>query len=76
MHLLNFEFRYDPGRQRVKEIIDSGAIGRVIHMNWNFYNSFSRPPQRKHGWQFERPVRRVAPHQRDAHDRHHPVDGG
>ena len=53
VHLLNFEFRYDPGRRRVKEIIDSGAIGRVIHMNWNFYNSFSRPPQRKHGWQFE-----------------------
>ena len=53
VHLLNFEFRYDPGRQRVKEIIDSGAIGRVVHMNWNFYNSFSRSPLRKHGWQFE-----------------------
>ena len=26
----------DPGRRRVKEIIDSGAIGRVVHMNWNF----------------------------------------
>ena len=39
VHLLNFEFRYDPGRRRVKEIIDSGGIGRVVHMNWNFYNS-------------------------------------
>ncbi len=55
VHLLNFEFRYDPGRRRVKEIIDSGAIGRVIHMNWNFYNSFSRSPLRRHGWQFEDP---------------------
>jgi predicted dehydrogenase len=55
VHLLNFEFRYDPGRQRVKEIIDSGAIGRVVHLNWNFYNSFSRSPLRKHGWQFESP---------------------
>jgi predicted dehydrogenase len=54
VHLLNFEFRHDPGRQRVKEIIDSGGIGRVVHMNWNFYNSFSRIPLRKHGWQFDR----------------------
>jgi predicted dehydrogenase len=53
LHLLNFEFRHDPGRRRVKEIIDSGAIGRVVHVNWNFYNSFSRTPLRKHGWQFE-----------------------
>jgi predicted dehydrogenase len=54
VHLLNFEFRYDPGRRRVKEIIDSGGIGRVVHMNWNFYNSFSRIPLRKHGWQFDK----------------------
>jgi predicted dehydrogenase len=53
LHMLNFEFRQDPGRRRVKEIIDSGAIGRVVHVNWNFYNSFSRTPLRKHGWQFE-----------------------
>lgn len=53
VHLLNFEFRCDPGRRRVKEIIDSGAIGRVVHINWNFYNAYGRPPSRKHGWQFE-----------------------
>jgi predicted dehydrogenase len=53
VHLLNFEFRDDPGRTRVKEIIESGAIGRVVHMNWNFYNSFSRTPLRKYGWQFD-----------------------
>jgi predicted dehydrogenase len=51
VHLLNFEFRRDPGRRRVKEIIDSGDIGRVIHMNWNFYNVFGR--NRDHGWQFD-----------------------
>src|SRR4051812_13809088 len=33
VHLLNFEFRCDPGRKRVKEIIDSGEIGRVTHIN-------------------------------------------
>jgi predicted dehydrogenase len=54
IHLLNFEFRCDPGRKRVKEIIDSGAIGRVTHIHWTFFNGFSRIPLRKHGWQFER----------------------
>jgi predicted dehydrogenase len=53
VHLLNFEFRCDPGRRRVKEILDSGAIGRVVHVNWNYYNGFSRTPLRKHGWQFD-----------------------
>jgi predicted dehydrogenase len=54
LHMLNFEFRHDPGRRRVKELIDAGTIGRVVHVNWNFYNSFSHTPLRKHGWQFER----------------------
>jgi predicted dehydrogenase len=54
IHLLNFEFRQDPGRKRVKAIIDSGAIGRVTHIHWTFFNAFSRIPLRKHGWQFDR----------------------
>src|ERR1700730_6042704 len=54
IHLLNFEFRCDPGRRQVKELIDSGAIGRVVHVTWNFHNSLSRRPLRTHGWQFDR----------------------
>jgi len=54
IHLLNFEFRYDPGRARVKQIISSGAIGKVTHIHWTFFNAGSRIPLRKHGWQFER----------------------
>jgi predicted dehydrogenase len=53
VHLLNFEFRHDPGRRRVKEIIESGAIGRVTHIHWTFFNGFSRIPLRAHGWQFD-----------------------
>lgn len=53
IHLLNFEFRHDPARQRVKTIIDSGAIGTVTHINWSFFNAFSRIPLRPHGWQFD-----------------------
>jgi len=54
IHLLNFEFRCDPGRKRVKELIDSGAIGKVTHIHWTFFNGFSRIPLRKHGWQFDK----------------------
>lgn len=53
VHLLNFEFRCDPARIRLKEIIDSGAIGRVVHISWNFYNGFGGTRLKKHGWQFD-----------------------
>ncbi len=53
VHLLNFEFRHDPARRRVKELIDSGEIGRVTHIHWTFFNAFSRVPLRRHGWQFD-----------------------
>src|SRR6266536_3014059 len=53
IHLLNFEFRFDPARARVKEIIGSGAIGEVTHIHWMFFNAFSRVPLRRHGWQFD-----------------------
>ena len=53
VHLLNFEFRHDPGRRRLKELIDSGVIGRVTHIHWTFFNAFSRVPLRRHGWQFD-----------------------
>ncbi len=71
IHLLNFEFRYDPGRLRVKEILDSGAIGKVVHVNWAFFNAFSKIPLRKHGWQFDKDmgggiVRIIATHTIDA----------
>lgn len=56
IHLLNFEFRFDPGRARVKEIVDSGAIGEVTHLHWTFFNGFSRIPLRRHGWQFDETV--------------------
>jgi predicted dehydrogenase len=54
IHLLNFEFRHDPGRKRVKEIIESGAIGKVTHIHWMFFNAGSTIPLRKHGWQFDK----------------------
>jgi predicted dehydrogenase len=52
VHLLMFEFRCDPARSRVKQIVDSGEIGRITHVNWSFFNGFA-PPSRPYGWQFD-----------------------
>lgn len=52
IHLVNFEYRHDPARQRLKGWIDDGAIGRVQHIGWTMYSNGSRG--RKYGWLFEK----------------------
>jgi predicted dehydrogenase len=52
VHLINFEFRHDPARQRLKGWIDEGAIGLVQHIGWTMYSNGSRG--RKFGWLFEK----------------------
>jgi predicted dehydrogenase len=53
IHLLNFEFRHDAARKRMKRLIDEGAVGTPRHVCWTMYSSGSRTPLRRHGWLFD-----------------------
>jgi predicted dehydrogenase len=50
----NFEFRRDPVRERMRELVRDGAIGRPEHVQWVHISSGTRVPLRRHGWLFER----------------------
>ena len=54
LHLLNFEFRYDPTRALVRTLVADGAIGTPEHVQWTHLSAASRRPLRPHGWLFER----------------------
>jgi predicted dehydrogenase len=54
LHLLNFEFRFDPVRERLRALLTGGAIGRPEHVVWTHHSSGTRVPLRPHGWLFER----------------------
>jgi predicted dehydrogenase len=54
INLLNFEFRHEPARVRVKQMIGDGAIGTPEHLQWTAFTSGSRVPLRRFGWLFER----------------------
>jgi predicted dehydrogenase len=54
VHLVNFEFRHSPGRRRIKELLDDGAVGRPEHLLWTHISAGSRAPLRGHGWLFDR----------------------
>jgi predicted dehydrogenase len=51
MGWINFEFRFLPARLKVKEIIESGKLGRIMHITYKGnsagYSSFS---SRRRGW--------------------------
>jgi predicted dehydrogenase len=54
VHLLNFEFRYDPLRVTMRTLIADGAIGTPEHVSWTQFSSGSRVPLRRYGWLFDR----------------------
>ncbi len=54
LHLLNFEFRYDPTRVLVRDLVAGGAVGVPEHVQWTHLSAGSRHPLRSHGWLFER----------------------
>lgn len=54
LHLVNFEFRYDPIRERLKALLTDGAVGAPEHVSWTHHSARSRVPLRRHGWLFER----------------------
>jgi predicted dehydrogenase len=54
VNLVNFEFRYQPARQTMNQLMTSGAIGRPEHLAYTACNSGSRVPLRPWGWLFDR----------------------
>lgn len=51
LHFLNFEFRCEPLRVKLKELVDDGAIGTPVHANWTSFTSMGR--KLRHRWLFE-----------------------
>jgi predicted dehydrogenase len=54
VHLVNFEFRGDPMREQLFELVHAGAIGMVEHVQWVHVSSGTREPPRPYGWLFDR----------------------
>jgi predicted dehydrogenase len=54
VNLVNFEFRFQPARVAMRDLVASGAIGRPEHLAYTAYTSGSRVPLRPWGWLFDR----------------------
>ncbi|WP_053073839.1 Gfo/Idh/MocA family oxidoreductase [Bacillus sp. LL01] len=51
MGWINFEYRFLPARQKIKEIISSGKIGKVLHVNFSLnIAGYERYATSKRGW--------------------------
>ena len=53
VHLVNFEFRYEPTRVWLRDRIRDGSLGDVEQVSWMHISAGSRVPLRPHGWLFE-----------------------
>lgn len=51
LHFLNFEFRSDPLRLKLKALLDDGTIGTPVHLNWTAFHAGGR--KQRHRWLFE-----------------------
>ncbi|WP_078427357.1 Gfo/Idh/MocA family protein [Alkalihalobacterium alkalinitrilicum] len=48
---INFEFRFLPARQKVKEILASGKLGEIMHIHYKAsFNSYQSLTNNKRGW--------------------------
>ncbi len=54
VHAVNFEFRHHPARRHAYDLVRSGAIGRVEHVQWTYTGAVFRRPLREYGWLFDR----------------------
>ena len=54
VHLVNFEFRYQPARQKMRDLLTSGAVGRPEHLAYTAFTAGSRVPSGPWGWLFDR----------------------
>jgi predicted dehydrogenase len=52
-HFLNVEFRSAPTREKMRELMKSGAIGRIEHLHWFHHSAGARVPMRRYGWLFD-----------------------
>jgi predicted dehydrogenase len=53
-NFLNFEFRFQPARLAMAQLIGSGVIGSPEHLAYTAFTSGSRVPLRQWGWLFDR----------------------
>jgi predicted dehydrogenase len=51
--LVNYDNRYHPVRQRVRELVRTGAIGQPEHLSYVAMLSYSKIPLRPWGWLFD-----------------------
>lgn len=51
--MLNFEFRRDPSRERLRELVLGGAVGEPEHMHCSTFLAITRVPLRPFGWLFD-----------------------
>ena len=51
LHFLNFEFRRQPSRVKLKQLLDEGAIGQLHHISWTFIGNGLR--RQTHRWLFD-----------------------
>lgn len=54
VHLVNFEFRFDPLRERTRDLVAAGVLGTIEHVVWTHHSAGSREPLRPYGWLFDR----------------------
>ena len=54
VNLVNFEFRHQPARLAMHDLLLSGAVGRPEHLAYTASTSGSRVPLRPWGWLFDR----------------------
>ena len=52
LHFLNYEFRFDPQREKLKALLDDGVIGQAQHLSYTTYLCAGR--KMAHGWLFEK----------------------
>lgn len=52
--LCNFEFRYDPARAMLRDLVAEGALGPVEHVQMTRISAGTRIPLRPWGWLFDR----------------------
>ncbi|QOY34931.1 Gfo/Idh/MocA family protein [Anaerobacillus isosaccharinicus] len=49
--LINFEFRFLPARQKIKEIVSSGQLGKLLHVNYTTsFPGYERAVTSRRGW--------------------------
>lgn len=52
LHFLNFEFRCDPQREKLKALLDEHAVGQPLHLSYTSHLSYGRAMP--HGWLFDK----------------------